>query len=482
MKVTFVYPDIQPRFRFWKGHYYSGIGYLSAFLRNYGHSTSLIHITQPISKETFTKYIFDENPDLIGFSSTSHSFPIVERLAGWIKEENLQIPTICGGIHPTISPDETINTEGINIICRGEGEEALLELCNNMEKSGNIRNIPNIWYRNKRVVYKNPLRPPYQNLNNLPFPDRSIFTYKDLFHENQGYATVMVSRGCPYQCSYCCNHYLNNLYDHKAKYIRFLSPDTTVLEIKQIVKDFPFIRAIHFDDDILFITENWGKDFLTRYKDEVGLPFRCNERPNLMTRTKAEAMREAGCNKISIGLESGNDYIRNKVLNRNLNNDQIKTAFHFCKNAKIRTKSFNMVGIPYEDPRAILDTIKLNAEMSVDEIQATIFQPYQGTKLFDLCLEKGFLTKENLSLDFFSPAPLLLDTITPEQVLMFRNYFRVFVRIYKVLYGLPKAVSGFLIKSTDVVLSSKYICKLLNTIYFPLNFIYRLYRLKFSTP
>jgi len=478
MKIVFVYPDIFPHLPFWKGCYYCGIGSLSSFLKYRGHNTSLIHITQPISKEDFINAVFNEAPDLVGFSSTSHAFPMVKKLAGWIKEENLPAPVICGGIHPTISPDEAINTKGIDMICRGEGEEPLLELCNKLEKGEDLRSIPNIWYKDNNVINKNPLRPPYQDLSALPFPDRNIFKYKELYHESHGYATVIVSRGCPYQCSYCCNHALKRLYGHKVKYSRFRSVDNAICEVKQILKDFPFIKGIHFDDDILFLNENWGKTFMCRYKDEVGLPFRCNARPNLIDKTKVELMRKANCYQVVIGLESGNDYIRNKILNRNLRNDQIVNAFQLFNNAKIQTKSFNMVGVPFEDTRAVLDTIKLNAKMSVDEIQVTIFQPYRGTKLYDLCLEKGFLTNKELAEDSFSPSPVLLDSITPELVLMFRNYFKIFVRIYQILYLLPKVLSSALINSMDRVLSQKNTPKILNKIFPGINFIYRLIQYK----
>jgi len=478
MKITFVYPDILPYLPFWKGYYYCGIGSLSSFLKLHGHQTSLIHITQHISKEAFIKAVVNENPGLIGFSSTSHAFPIVKRLATWLKEENIPLPVICGGIHPSISPDEAVNTEGIDMICRGEGEEPLLELCNKLERGEDVRNIPNIWVKEDDIIHKNPLRPPCEDLNTLPYPDRSIYKYEELFHERLGEASVMVSRGCPYQCSYCCNHALRGLYDHKIKHVKFRSVDNAIGELKQILKEFPFIKAIHFDDDILFLDKKWGTEFMLKYRREVGLPFRCNMRPDLVDEYKVGLMKEAGCFQVVIGLESGNDYIRNEILNRRLSNDQIINAFHVLKKAKLQTKSFNMVGIPCEDVKSILDTIKLNAEVRTDEMQVTIFQPYQGTKLHDLCVQKGYLTQEELAEDFFSPSPLMLDTVTHEQVLMFRHYFKIYTRMYQMLYLLPKVLSGALVNVMDRVLSLNYIPKILNKIFPAINSVYRLIQYK----
>ncbi|UCC39904.1 MAG: cobalamin-dependent protein [Candidatus Aminicenantes bacterium] len=478
MKIAFVYPDIQPRFRFWRGYYYCGIGSLSAYLKQYGHDTLLIHMIRNPSKEKFINCLREEKPDLIGFSCTSHAFPVVEKLAGWIKEENKRLLVICGGIHPTVSPDETIDTEGIDMICRGEGEEPLLELCNKLDKGENIHNILNIWSKFEGEVHRNPLRPPYQDLDRLPFPDRKIFHYRDLFIESQGYATVMVSRGCPYECSYCCNHVLKELYGKGTKYTRFRSVDNAISEIKHIVKEFPFIRGIHFDDDILILNKRWGEAFMARYRDEGGLPFSCNGRPNLLDKETVELMSKAGCQEVSIGLESGNDYIRNEVLKRKLSRKQIIDAFGLCKKFGIHIKSFNMVGIPHEDTRAVLDTIKLNAEVDVNAIQATIFQPYKGTTLFDLCAKRQFLAAGGLSMDFFSEAPLILDSIKLQQILMFRNYFKIFVAFYKLLGKLPGCISPLFINSADRILSSFYTAVVLNKIYVPMNFFFRLFQLR----
>jgi len=474
MKVTFIYPDMLPHHPAWKGHYYSGIGSLSSFLTHNGIKTSLIHLSQHVSKDEFIKSILDENPDVIGFSATSHAFPIVKKLAAWIKEENMQKPVICGGVHATISPDDAISADGIDMICRGEGEEPLVELCNNLEKGEDVTKIQNIWCKVDGVIHENPLRPPYQDLSLLPFPDRNIFKYKDLHHESQGFATVMVSRGCPYLCSYCCNHVFRKISGKKAKYVRFRSVDSAISEIKQIIKDFSFIKAMHFDDDILFLKEDWGRGFMLKYKEEVGVPFRCNIRPNLLDKSKVELMRDAGCFQVSIGLESGNDYIRNTILNRNLSREQIRNAVLLCKDAKINVKSFNMVGIPHDNAATILDTVKMNAELGIDETQITIFQPYQGTKLYDLCVEKGYLTSSAMPEDCFTQSSLLLDTVTPEQILMFRDYFKVFVSAYRALYALPKGISSIAITLLDKVLSTKLICKLLNGIYIPINSLYRL--------
>lgn len=132
-----------------------------------------------------------------------------------------------------------------------------------------------------------------------------------------------------------------------------------------------------------------------------------------------------------------------------------------------------MVGIPYETPSAILDTIKLNAEIAVDTMQITIYQPYKGTQLAELCQEKGFVESLDLDTDFFSPSILQLDSVTPSHILMFRDYFKVLVRYYRALQKLPGSLSEAFIKRSDSILSAKLTPKVLNAAYIPLNYLFR---------
>ncbi len=472
MKITFVYPDILLHRPDWTGYFYVGIASLSTVLTQEGHETSLIHITKPMSKSAFIERIRKERPDLIGFSSTSPMFPIVKQLTGWLVEEGIAIPTVCGGIHPTIAPEEAISVKGIDIICRGEGEAPLMELCRKLENNEEIGYIQNLWIRKDGFVQKNPLRPLVDDLDKLPFPDRNVFDYHTLYAERQGRLSFLASRGCPYNCAYCCNHLIRKIYGSEGKKIRFRSVDNVIAEIKKVIKNYPFIRTVNFDDDILFLTQKWAEEFTEKYRTEIGLPFICNARANLMDKSRVDLLKKAGCVHVKFGLESGNEHISNKVLNRQLTNAQVKKAFTLCKDAGLITESFNMVGIPFDTPSSILDTIKLNASIGVDKMQVSIYQPYQGTKLADICVENDFIVSRDLNSDWFSPT-LKLNTISSQQVLMFRDYFRVLVRVYRVLLNLPGGISRIFIISADKVLSFKTTSGLLNLLYIPSNYIYR---------
>jgi len=473
MKITLVYPDVLLHRLDWTGYFYTGIGSISAVLKQDGYTTSLFHIVQPIKKKDFIGRIKEEAPDLIGFSSTSHMFPLVKMFASWLKEEDFKIPTICGGIHPTIAPEKAISTDGIDMICRGEGEEPIRELCRKMKNNEDFSYIENLWIKRKGEVIKNPIRPLRENLDTLPFPDRTIFNYETLYAERDGRASFLVGRGCPYNCTYCCNHLLRKIYGTEGKQIRFRTVDNVIAEIKEVLRNYPSVKSLIFDDDILFLNRKWSEEFTEKYRNDIKLPFTCNARANLMDKARVNLLKKAGCVHVKFGLESGNEEISNNILNRQLKNEHIINAFALCKQAGLITESFNMVAIPHETPSTILDTIKLNAKIDVDYLQVTIFQPYQGTKLAEFCEKEYGIEADDLASDFFSPSILKMKSVRPSQALMFRDYFKVLVRYYKFLQNLPKGLSVPLAKLSDAVLAFYPTSVVLNNIYIPLNYLYR---------
>jgi radical SAM superfamily enzyme YgiQ (UPF0313 family) len=472
MKITFVYPDIYPDYLDWPGGFYFGIGSLAAILKQAGHKTSLVHVVKRIQKSDLIKRIEIEDPDLIGFSSTSHHVSYIRQWAAWLAESKKRIPAIYGGIHPTILPEESIAMEGVDIICRGEGEAPLTELCHRLENKEDISDIPNLWVKNNGKIRRNHLRNLTEDLDKLPFPDRHIFDYPNLYDEREGMAVFLASRGCPFSCTYCCNHLLRKIYGKGSKTVRFRSVDSIIEEIKQVLNDHPFIEQINFHDDILFLRKKWGEEFTEKYRSQIKLPFICNVRADITDGDIVNLLKEAGCSHVKFGLESGNAEIRFKVLNRQMTNDQIKNASALCRLAGLKTLSYNMVGLPNETPSDILDTIKLNATIGVDYTHATIYQPYRGTELGELCREQDYLESESLGPSFYALTPLKLNMLSPSQVLMFQGYFRVLTRYYQMLQKLPPTISKISIRSSDKILSLDLTAKILNFIFIPFNHLF----------
>lgn len=437
------------------GWYMEGVAILPSVLKNNNFDCSLYHITEPEDKNVFVNRIKEENPDIIGFTIMTSAFTVVEEYSKWAKEI-LNVPIIAGSYHATVMPEQTIAVPSIDIICLGEGEKPLLELMKRLKDKKPYNDIKSLWVKENGVIYKNEIDSFIENIDELPLPAFELFDYDKLISSKIHTGIVMLSRGCPYSCTYCCNSKINSLYPNKKRYCRFHSPEYSIRYLKKLLETFPKIKYINFKDDILPWENGWIQEFSKLYKKEINLPFNCNYRANLITPEIIKTLKDMGCYQIFFGVESGNDYIRNTILKRNMNTDVIIKAFKDCKEYGIQTVSYNMVGIPFEDKSKVLDTIKLNSIIDADIALSPIYSPYPGTLLHELSVKEGFIPDThnyvNESCKYVHQASL------PKKELFFVHYyFKVFIKLYKLFNCLPKFLNNFFTRIFDKLFLSKFL-------------------------
>lgn len=453
MKMMFVYPDQVVAHPDWEGYFYCGLGILSSVLKKAGHKTSLIHITKPtVDEKDIARRIEADRPDLLGFSCTTLAFPLAARIAQLAKQVRPSLTTVVGGVHPSLAPEKVINTPGVDILCRGEGEYALQDLARAIDTGADFTNIPGIWVRNGETVHRNPIRPLITDLDALPFTDRDLFDYPNMHWEKRGWATIIISRGCAYSCTYCGNHALKKLHEGET-YVRFRSVDNVIAELEQILNKYSFVHGINFDDDLPFVKQEFVEEFCEKYKARIKIPFRFNLRPNVAFEDRLRLLKDAGGAEAKVGLESGSDYILNDVLKRHLTVAQTENAFHACHRAGMTTQSFNMVGLPKETPRMVLDTVKLNAKVSPSLIQVSIFYPFPGTQLWEQCAKDGIINPDAQDpTDYFSDSVLSQDSITQRQVRFYHHRFHNLVRLYQWALGNGRSDTNWRVRLLDTLL------------------------------
>jgi anaerobic magnesium-protoporphyrin IX monomethyl ester cyclase len=459
VRVAFVYPDFfetQEIHTEPQGRVYLGIGYLSAFLKSGGHSVELIHLIKPVQREELVEKVTTAAPDLVAFSATTLQFAKVRTYSAWVKD-CLGLPTICGGVHPTISPEETISEPGIDFICVGEGEEALLEFADAMEEGKAVHDIPNIWGKKDGHVWRNPVRPLIEELDALPFPDRFLFDPENFASNQRERLTMLASRGCPFECSYCCNHLQKTIYPNSKKYVRFRSPENVVREIEESTAADTGISQVRFDDDILTLDRGWFRRFASLYSERVGLPFICNARVDLLNEEMVDLLALAGCSAIAMGVESGNPWLRRNVLMRSMGDDKILKAFEMCRERGIPTVSLNMVGFPHETLKMALDTVKMNSRIKPGLAQVTALFPFPNTRIHQICLEGDMLGDASADTLFSGRSQLNLDKISREQVNMICENFVLLMVAYQWCGRLPRPLSGVAAKALDSFLTTRLI-------------------------
>ena len=387
---------------FIQNNYYNWINImsLSAFLKEAGYQTEIV-ISSSIG--TIIKKIREKKPLLIGFSVTTGKHIFVLKCARRIKKE-LNIPIVLGGPHPTHFP-EIINDDAIDYICRGEGEEALVDLISNLKSGSDTTSIKNIWAKANGNIFKNDVRR-LIDPNKLPAPNHSIYDdYKT--DESYGVLNLMASRGCPYHCSFCYNNNLMELYSSKGKYVRFRSPESIITEVNQELSRRK-IKFIRFHDDNFLTNKKWLDSFLDQYIKEVKIDFSIWARAEDLTYETCKALKNAGGQLVVFGLETGNEQIRLKTLNKNITNKQIYDAARNLHSVGLDFATLNMLCIPGETIEDGFSTIEMNHTIKPKFAWYTIFHPYPSTQIFKEMVDeqKTSINLDMFEQDFYSHSPL----------------------------------------------------------------------------
>jgi len=440
LRILFIYPNRSN----WYGEAPLGVLYLSAVLENAGHKTDLfdltpypanekIVVTHPNHQVQSYSYardllsrIREFKPDFVAFSVINPHLFISVALSNLIKN-NYDLPIIFGGHHPTANPEDTISQKSVDMICVGEGEEAMLELVSKWQKGEDYKNVQNIWVKIGEKIFRNPPRPPIQNLDDLPLPNRDLLDPRHLSSEMYG-ANFITGRGCPFQCTYCHNVYLQNLYKGLGRYVRFREIKYVIDEIKYVIERYN-IRKLTFSDDTFTLDKKRTMEFCRIYKKEIGLPFICQTRVDTINRELLEALKDAGCEQIDMGIEAGDDYLRRSILNRHISRAKIFHGFKLAKKIGLRTASFNMIGIPFETNKTVRETIEINRAVGPYIALCTLFAPFRKTKLGDFCHEKGWIKSPVEKLHgYYYDTVLELPSISRKELIGFARFFTVYVK------------------------------------------------------
>ncbi len=385
---------------FAKGQESISIESLSAALKKNGHQVDLafdpglddilgfldIGFLKAGSNDWFLKKIESFQPDLICFSCLTNLYAFVKEKASVIKKR-FNIPVAVGGIHPTILPEQVIKNPDIDMICLGEGDEAIVELAEKMEKGSDYYNTENFWFRKNGSVIKNPIRPLIQDLDSLPFPDRELFYQYGCF---AGTFYLVSGRGCPFSCSYCCHHFLQGLYRGKGRYVRRRSVDNIIKEIALCAEKHE-IKSVYSIDDTFTLDNEWIEEFSLRYREKINLPLYCHVRPGTVTQRMIDSLKRANCRSVFFGVDSGNEDMRFNIMNRKIKNSVILEQARFLRDNGIKITTSAIFGLPDETEKQMFDTMKLIMDIKSDLSYSFIFYPFPNTDSYKYCIENNLL-------------------------------------------------------------------------------------------
>ncbi len=399
MKIVFIYSGAENL----------GIEYISSFLKSKGHEVHLLFDPAVFSGDSFVNSkLFSKiqnidariiakaielKPDIVGFSAYTGNYRWCLNIAQEIKKI-ANIPIVFGGVHTTAVPEKVLANACIDFAIIGEGEYAVLDLIEHLQKGDKIEALldtPNICFRYQDGFRINLPRPYIQNLDALPFPDKMLFYEKVPLLEKQYYITT--SRGCPYSCTYCSNDMYHQIYCKENNHVRRRSPDNVIEEL-MFFKQRGKVKFISFVDDVFTFSQSWLEEFIPKYKSKIGLPFFCNVHPLAVTERKAQLLKEGGCGLVTMGVQSGSERIRAEVFKRQGSNDKIAESVAHIRNAGIKISVDNIFGAPSETEEDLIVSFDLYKKLKTDRILTFWLTYYPRTSIIDLALKNNCLSKQ----------------------------------------------------------------------------------------
>ncbi|MDY0003247.1 MAG: radical SAM protein [Polyangia bacterium] len=386
-----------------------GLMMLSAALRRRGITCRLVLAR---SAEEALKSFAEAPTDVVGFSVTTGLHRVFVAWALALKRR-FGVHTVFGGPHPTFFPD-FVATPGVDAICIGEGESSLPAYLEAFGDAMAPPSHPVPGWRHKREgsggleLLEGEAQPLEPDLDALPSPDWSLYYDRNPWLASHPVKSFLGTRGCPYRCTYCFNReWLDRSSRPASSVVRTRDPELVVGEIEDVRRRWP-LRLVWFLDSNFAANRKWLASFLPLYRARVGLPFFCKVRPNSATPDLVESLVGAGCTSVGIGIESGNDRLRNEVLERRMSSEQIVNASLGFVERGARVMSFNMVGLPGETYEMAKETLALNVEARVDYAMTMFLQPFPGTEIARRARAEGLFDGdfEALASSYFQPSPI----------------------------------------------------------------------------
>jgi len=370
MKVALINPGKQKMFAVQEP---LNLGFIASYLEKHNIE---VHIIDELSGQNVEKTINYLRPDIVGITATTPLVLDAYRISDMCRKKG--ILTVIGGVHVSVLPEEGL--EHADIIVKGEGERAMLDIVTNNDMTSRIVSRPYI-----KDIDEVPS--PARHLMNMDFylksKDRLPESYLYFVPPHTPTAAILTSRGCPYNCIFCHNTWKNMPY-------RFHSIERVITEIESLKEEYG-IRALFFIEDNLFVKKKRVLGICKMITENIiELMWGANARVDNIDLAILQVAKKAGCKQITFGFESGSQRILD-VLNKKTTIEQNKTAIELCNTAGIIPQGTVIIGNPTETLDDIKETKNFILDNKIESVGVCIATPYPGTQLWSWCKDRGLI-------------------------------------------------------------------------------------------
>lgn len=396
-----------------------GLLYLAAALKKNGYDVSYLDVPAILKRcgitfqdniddfvektviETYNKY----KPDLAGITCLfSGKFPAAVFISTILKKMNKSLPIVLGGIHPTVFHKEILERYNcVDFAIMGEGEKSLVQLLNSLSQKLPLSGVDGLCFRDGDKIVANPKKDFINDLDSLSYHSLDILRIKDYeieqevwrkyWHNPKRYALkyrwpFLSSRSCPLRCNFCAVHMLH------GKKIRFRSVCDCFKEIEWLYDKYGINYFSIIDDNftadkrrVIRLSQSIKKKKLKIYIDTPN-----GVNVNFFDKEILEALKAMGLLRIFFAIESGSDYIRNKIIGKGLSQEKIFETFNLMRKEKdVFVRAFFIVGLPQETSKTLDETYNMIKKLYVDDISIHFATPFPGTRLYEEVIKNKLL-------------------------------------------------------------------------------------------
>ncbi len=372
-----------------------GILYLASTMRARNIDVSVLdQPAKALTVEETVKWVEQEDPDFLGFSTFATSGRTATLICNEVKEKNPYTTTVLGGYYATFNAERILKKyPSVDIVVRGEGEDTLVDFVDCYSKKGKLKNVLGITYRNRGSVVSTPNRPLIKDLDSIPFPDRSLLDVE--YHSTiagakiavKKFTSVISSRGCIHKCRFCsCQKFARNVW-------RPRSVENTLKELHYLASE-GYKQFIFVDDCFTLNQKRVIKLCRLIRKERLDMEWICEGRVDNCSHEMFREITRAGCKVMFFGVESANQRILDYYAKR-ITPTQSKKAVKLARRAGIDVivGSF-IVGAPDETRREIHNTVEFAKQISIDLPQFGILGIFPGMDIWNELRMKGLLNED----------------------------------------------------------------------------------------
>jgi radical SAM superfamily enzyme YgiQ (UPF0313 family) len=413
-----------------------GLAYLTAVAEKNGHEVKVVDcLPDNMDNNELAKQVADFNPDIIGVTSATSTSQSALQAMHALREACPDALTVLGGAHFSFTDVDTISgCPDVDVVVRKEGEETLLDLARYVSDEKKLGDVTGITFRKDGKVVQMPDRPYIQNLDELPFPALNHFELSKYTIFGKRYLPIITSRGCPFQCAFCSTSRM------VGATFRGRSP-------KNVVDELQWLRDVHGAEAFVFYDDTLTYDKKRIYaicdeitKRKINLPWDCTTRVDQISRELLTKLKEASCQEVFFGVESGCQQILDNVHKRT-SVELNETAINWAKEAGLFVAISVIIGYPGETRETMKQTLDFVRKVKPDDAYLSIAMPFPGTELRTLVESMGWkMTSDWTRYDTMTPVFENPD-LPSEEIANTRRIF--YNNFYSAGYMLRQAYKGY---------------------------------------